>query len=624
MKKITYLLAAGGIAGLLGYFLGCFFSCGESESSLAAAAAFALIAGIIGLIVGWIADAEEKAAEEERIRKEAEERARREARLKAQREEERKQEDERRFQDWSDKLKLMYRKIEKNVGWDFEHEPIYQKIEQESNPAKLSARQKNAAQTIKNAHIAWLKREIYNSLQKEMGYGGLAMATRMINCLTIAEPNVEANIKAEKVLIDTCNVAQEPLCYISFNGYGDCNLRELLERDSVMMAEEAAQMLESVQHEEQKLKENKDNVIFAILHRLSPMLIQKECALMWYYANKKPFDVNSFEKARKLYMSHTAMYCECENLPEDVKAFTFGSDDFKVVALGKVEEVLARIYAKNLIGGKTTVNQEKGYINLWLDRRVAFENFDDCYHLASGLAWMELYELELDVLRKLVSYDVQLPTELQERLSFLESGGTSNIKLYEVEESSTFYFDNSSAEWKTADFAVLFRKMAMKKKCINYSMLISKWTKTLPLSSGQKLSSQHINRMLESMVKDFDDEVSFHFVDASALNMANVQYHNVVLFRFNKERTRCVSVLFAYEKFGRNLNLTILTFFTPDCSLSFDELEKYCLAIKDNVYVESFRESILQVVDEAIKVKQTVYGDDVDVPSKKIVFVDEE
>lgn len=82
---------------------------------------------------------------------------------------------------------------------------------------------------------------------------------------------------------------------------------------------------------------------------------------------------------------------------------------------------------------------------------------------------------------------------------------------------------------------------------------------------------------------------------------------------------RCVDILFYCEKFGRNLNLTIFTLFTPDAKLDFEELERYCLAIKDNMYVESFRESILQVVDEAIKVKQTVYDDD-DAPRKKMVF----
>ena len=65
--------------------------------------------------------------------------------------------------------------------------------------------------------------------------------------------------------------------------------------------------------------------------------------------------------------------------------------------------------------------------------------------------------------------------------------------------------------------------------------------------------------------------------------------------------------------------MDIFTLFTPDVELDFEELERYCLAIKDNMYVESFRESILQVVDEAIKVKQTVYDDD-DTPRKKMVF----
>lgn len=618
MKKITYLFAAGGIAGVLGYFVGCFFSCGDSSSSWGAAMAFALIAGIIGLIVGWMADSEEKAIEEENERKRREDEQRRARELKYRREQQLKQEEEQRFQDWYDKIKLIYRKIEKNVGFDFDHTPLYTQIYNEYNPDKLSDRQKSAYASMKKDHIIKLKKELKQCLFREMGIGGLAQSTNLINCLTVIEPEVEENKTAERILREMLTVAMKPLCYISFSGYGDCDLQSVLENDSEKMLNSAESLLKKHHDIETFLRESNQNIVSVIVKHLSPEIIKEQCSVMWYYANKKPFDVTNFENARFSFMLHTAMYCKDDNLPDNVKAFSYGGDDFKVVALGKVEEVLARIYSKNLIGGKVTVNQEKSYINYWLDRRIESEDYDDCYVLASGLAWLELYDLELDVLRKLVSSDVQLPTELQERLSFLESGGTTNIKLYDVNDSSIFYFDNSSAEWKATDFAVLFRKMAMKKICINYSMLISKWTKTLPLSSGQKISDTYINQMLSNLVQDFDNEITYQVVNASAVNMTNVQYDNAVLFRFTTERNRCVSVLFSYEKFGRNLNLTILTLFTPEHKFTIEQLEKYCIAIKDNVYVESFRESILQVIDEAVKVKQSIYDEET-APHKRIV-----
>lgn len=44
------------------------------------------------------------------------------------------------------------------------------------------------------------------------------------------------------------------------------------------------------------------------------------------------------------------------------------------------------------------------------------------YHFVSALAWMELYDIELMVLKKLVDLKVQLWEDAQERLKFLSSG----------------------------------------------------------------------------------------------------------------------------------------------------------------------------------------------------------
>ena len=41
-----------------------------------------------------------------------------------------------------------------------------------------------------------------------------------------------------------------------------------------------------------------------------------------------------------------------------------------------------------------------------------------------------------------------------------------------------------------------------------------------------------------------------------------------------------------------------------------EEMEKYALAIKGNVYVNSFQESILQTVDDVLKEDTSIYEDD--------------
>ncbi len=222
---------------------------------------------------------------------------------------------------------------------------------------------------------------------------------------------------------------------------------------------------------------------------------------------------------------------------------------------------------------------------------------------------MELYDIELYLLRKLVELEIQLSPEIQERLSFLENGGTADIKLYQVEETNDFLFDSDSLDWNAKDYGIFFRKLSMKKIAMNYSLAHTKWTKTLPLASGQKISLEELYGEFIKLVEDFDGEVTCEKALARAVNLKNLEYPDSVIFKFTSERNRCISVLFSCEKYGRNLNITILTMFTPDNSLAADSLEQYCQAIKNNMYVESFRESISQVVDSVLNPRQSTYDD---------------
>ena len=72
------------------------------------------------------------------------------------------------------------------------------------------------------------------------------------------------------------------------------------------------------------------------------------------------------------------------------------------------------------------------------------------------------------------------------------------------------------------------------------------------------------------MIEDFDGEVSIEKTNAKAINLQNVIFENAILFRFDSVRNKCVSMLFSCEKYGRNLNLNIVTLFTPNKEDSYD------------------------------------------------------
>jgi len=402
--------------------------------------------------------------------------------------------------------------------------------------------------------------------------------------------------------------------YLKFNQYGDCtlnnnNLGEAALDKRITMLEKKLQIIEnSLRSDLGEYYENIDS-------HLSEF-INLSAELMWCIAIKKPFNQLAFDKAAEQFDRYTA---SCFDNDGPYRYVYSPNDNSGYVQICNVEHMLAILYAKNQIGGQNTVNQEKDTVMNWIDAAISISSYDEIFSLPSALAWMGLYELEREILCYLVEKKVNLNDELQDRLSFLESGGTSNIKIYDIEKKEGFLFDASASEWNNEAFDLFFRKLEMSHKVLQYSLAISKWTNTLPLASGQKISQEEIEKEFIKLVDDFDKEVIVKKESAKAINLENLEYKDSFIFSFTSERNRCVSVLFSSEKYGRNLNTTIIIMFTPEDGLSNEQLKKYALAIKDNIYVQSFRESILQVVDEIIKEKKNIYdGENIKKTDKKV------
>ena len=342
---------------------------------------------------------------------------------------------------------------------------------------------------------------------------------------------------------------------------------------------------------------DQSRVCEAILEIYHPLMIYSN-VLMWYTAWKKPFVAANFLYMSEMYRSYTGYlrYIPSKN----------GSGELKIS--GNAEEMLARIYSRKQVGGKGTVDQEKAKLKEWTEaysKGYSTWMQKEYIKLASGLCWMEEYDLELYVLREMVRYDFLLPEELQQRLSFLETGGATGVKLYEVGEAEEFQFDSSSVSWKETDITGAFRRLEMRGTVLNYSLALDNWKKSLPLAVGQRADMDLIYPEFSRMIPDFDGEVTCRRGEAHAVNMLNMKYPDVAIFHFTSERCRCASILFQCEKFGRNLNVNIWTLFSPEANLSFEEQMKYCLAIKENLYIQSFRESILQAVDRALRSAET-------------------
>ena len=318
---------------------------------------------------------------------------------------------------------------------------------------------------------------------------------------------------------------------------------------------------------------------------------------MWGFAARKPFDVNSFERACKV-----------------VSWFRDYQRDYQD-KIPSLETMVARIYNWKLMGGNNLVHEYSKDVMEWVKNVSEYFSNEETgekygsrifYMFVSTLAWMELYDLELMVLKKLVELKVQLWENAQDRLAFLSSGGTANIQIYNEEEGA-FSFDSSSVEWNDNELSVFFRKIKMKNILLKYSLVRKSWTKTYPLQQGQKYDADAIYAEFQNMIEDFDGEVKLTREKAVALNIKNLSYDDAMIFRFTSHRNQCTSMLFNAEKFGKNLNITILTLFTPEDNINIENLEQYAIAVKNNIYTESFREAILESLDTVLKIEVQAY-----------------
>lgn len=456
-------------------------------------------------------------------------------------------------------------------------------------------------------------RNIIDSNIKDPGYYCLSMLYKSMMCLHNAYKEDTRLDSAVNIMEELLNKAENKTYYIKFIQYGDCLIKKGDSQFDSDLDSRIKELIEKINN----LRINVRGDFGEYYENISPELsniIDYAAELMWCVASKKPFEQDLFNKAALIFDKYTARcvvngYCTTWNYENEV--YNSNDENQKCLLNMNVEHLLALIYAKNSVGGANTVSKEKTRITEWLDEVIDIGCVEEGFLLASGLAWMGLYDLEKSVLRYLFDKKVKFDVDHQDRLSFLENGGNTNIKIFDVREMEGFLFDSSAESWNRDAYDMFFRKLEMTHKSLEYSLMISKWTKTLPLSSGQEVSQSQMEEAFENLVKDFDNEIELKREPAKAVNLANIEYQFPFIFRFTSERNRCVTMLFSSEKFGRNLNISILTMFTPDKELDNEQMKKYALAIKENIYVESFRESICQVVDQLIKEKVTIYDEEV-------------
>lgn len=663
MNKVTdffWGLGIGLAAGIVFSVLYCaytFISCSHfNEAIYKSIPIFAVIGAIIGLVIGAAKDSEDKAFMERQRLEEIE----RERQAKIAEEEVRKQRVRAaataEYENWLERLYDGYQNIFTNmdlikvnpkisdryeqiealrkemVTGDIRYEQAWNQLkEKHLNELKKSFLQTISRNSVVNETLDyeydWLNRVVENfnvegeELNETRISGGLkyAYCDNLLACMTYLSPEeFEKYHHAHIVITVLDDICSRPFLYLTDDmlqfEYGNIPMPRVANENGVLVPFEERHSSHEVVSGERKTDLSKlneklknsfvdfDSAMQYINDEENGILFDMAVieAAMWLNSTQKPIDIRKLNVAMDLFCSYT-----------DIFGIPHG------------EAVFAYLCAKNNLGGKELVRSSFTAIDKWLEK--AKDGMTGVYFeaVASGLAQMEMYDAELHLLKQLLKLGVHLSSDVQERISFLVNGGTLDIKIYEVDESSDFLYDTSSIDWKPDAFHVFFRRLSMKKMITKYSLVISKWAKNVPLTSGQTVSVELMYQKFAELVLDFDNEVTFSVRNARAVNLLNVGLMNAALFTFDNdisERCRCISVLFSCEKFGRNLNVSMLTLFTPDGRFTAEELENYAMAIKENSYVESFRETVAQVVDEVLNPTQSAYNVTQNTVSKNNVF----
>lgn len=585
MRKIIGLIVGAFIGAISGWIIGfcleivCFLF-GIDASHEIMSVLFCIIGAYIGFCLGNESDIEKK--------------------------EKHKRELEIAFNNWKQTLDNKFREIEYMTTQELLSTDIYNKI---FNEIPIGEAYRQYYYYVLNKHRNKMISDIQDKIKVDAK--GLHFSLDKMYFLKASYQNDSRFDSAINKIKDFIEQAEESKPkYLIISNYGNCKLPLDNPQEMEYMDNNADNIIKTLEYDLSCFSNNDNGYFDGIVQHMNKDFIYNVAKVMWYYAVKKPFNVNKFEEARDLYNKYTLFDYDNDNDDDDYDNDYEPSENSDKYKIGKVEEILAVIYVRKQIGGEGTVQQERKYIDSWTDAKIAEGNRTECSIFASGLAWLELYDIELNVLRKMVQHNLQLSPDLQERLSFLENGGTtSNVKVYEVEPQSTFIYDSSSENWNQNQFDTFFRKVGMKKIILNYSLSIFTWKKTIPLLNNQNTSMNVFYKKFQSMVNDFNGEVICTRTKAQAINLDNLSYPDTVVFQFTSKRNKCLSMLFACEEFGKNLNLTIITLFTPDNNIDIENLHKYATAIKSNIYVDSFRETILQIVDDVIQEKREIYDD---------------
>lgn len=325
----------------------------------------------------------------------------------------------------------------------------------------------------------------------------------------------------------------------------------------------------------------------------NPDFIKELVRELYNLAFSKPFNSDKYKKIFNIYNQFTFQMYDDKKEREN-----------SIHIIPSVDGIFSKIVAYSRMG-KGVLKQIKGEIDIWVDANLELCN-QNVVVLASGLMFLGEYEMELELLRRAASNGVQLTSNIQERLAFLENGGSVGPELFNNIPKNVFNYDYSALKWSDNDFNNFFKNIAFRNNSIEYALAVSEFKKSFKAKFKGTLSYDMILESLEQMAQDeYLDDISCELIKVNSLSEDIYEDDEAIIIKVtNDVNISHAAILVFYNKIGININVQILTIFVPNPKVDIQKNMKLAIALKQETspkvtqIMESIRDSVARQIDD--------------------------
>lgn len=453
---------------------------------------------------------------------------------------------------------------------------------------------KNIYEEYRKRHTECIDRELNklnNKTETEInGINALILICNHLKHFYIMSNNVSEN--SVVTMQNTIRYIKDKSFFINGNKYGEIN-NTLYEKATTDLSV-ISNMYEKIIREYNKIMSNRS---ITDLGCISVDFIDMIITAIYGYALLKPFDASKYQSIYSIYESLNYKLYKNVNSSQDPIKF-----------IPPIDGIFSRIIAYSRMG-KGVLKQIKSDIDIWVDACISGQEAfypSELVTLSSGLMWLGEYELELEILRKAASAGAQLKPEVQERLAFLESGGSVGPQLFKDVDLNAFNYDYSSLKWSDADFSNFFKNITFKNTKLTYALAVSEFKKSFKSKFKTQITYEMILSELNKMAEDeYLGEIICRCIKVKSLSEEFEECDDAIIIELEKSTgINHAAILLFYNKIGVNINIQILTIFKPVEEYDIQKNMKLAISLKQETSpkvtqtLESIRDSVARQIDE--------------------------